>query len=193
MTETADLTNDFDRLVETMTEEELQEEDATATAELADENPAPAPDDAPVPDGTPDEEHSEDRTGDPLAKVRREAASYRVKLREAEGERDRLAGVVESMQRAEAERLVTDAVEAGYRHLAEGSDLWRGGVELSELLDEDGQLDRGKLKAAGARIGAEHPHWRAPVPDFSGGVRGTGPATDPAGALSERLRRAGAP
>jgi len=185
---TADLTEDFERLVEGMTEEELQEEDAAATAELADENPAPAPDDAPVPGGTPDE----DRTGDPLAKVLREAAAHRIKAREAEAERDRLAGVVESMQRAEAERLVT-AIEAGYSPLAEGSDLWRGGVELSELLDEDGQVDRTKLKAAGARVGAAHPHWRAPVPDFSGGVRGTGPATDPAGALSERLRRAGAP
>jgi len=188
---TADLTAELESLVEKMSDEELQEEVDAATAEEQDEEQASTDAEqaeAEHEEGAP----SEDRTGDPLAKVRREAAGYRVKLREAEGERDRLAGVVESMQRAEAERLVT-AIEAGYSPLAEGSDLWRGGVELAELLDEDGQVDRTKLKAAGARVGAAHPHWRAPVPDFSGGVRGTGPATDPAGALSERLRRAGAP
>jgi hypothetical protein len=190
----ADLTDDFDRLVGSMTEEELQEEVDAATADLTDEEQLST--DSEQADAEHEEEGapSEDRTGDPLAKVRREAAGYRVKLRETEGERDRLAGVVESMQRAEAERLVTDVVEAGYRHLAVGSDLWRGGVELSELLDEDGQLDRTKLKAAGARVGTEHPHWRAPAPDFSGGVRATAPrATDPASSLSDRLRRAGAP
>lgn len=186
MTDTADLTDDFDRLVENMTEEELQEEDAAATADLADENHAPAPDDAPAPDGTPDE----DRTGDALAKVRREAAGYRVKLREAEGERDRLAGVVESMQRQEAERLVADAPTPG-AGLAEGADLWRGGVELSELLDDDGNLDQEKLLAARDRVAAEHPHWRRPVDSFDGGVRATALQADPAGALSERLRRAG--
>jgi len=183
----ADLTEEFERLVDGMSAEEIQEEVDAATAEEQDEE-QPSTDAEHEEEGAP----SEDRTGDPLAKVRREAAGHRIKAREAEAERDRLAGVVEAMQRAEAERLVT-AVEAGYSPLAEGSDLWRGGVELSELLDEDGQVDRTKLKAAGARVGAAHPHWRAPVPDFSGGVRGTGPATDPAGALSERLRRAGAP
>ena len=182
-------------LVENMTEEQLQQVDAVL-ADLTDEEQR-AGEQALAGEGheaseEQDEGAEQDRPGDPLAKVRREAAGYRVKLREAEAGRDRLAGVVESMQRTEAERLVTD-LEAGYSPLAEGSDLWRGGVELSELLDEDGQVDRTKLKAAGARIGAEHPHWRAPVPDFSGGVRGTGPAPDPAGALSERLRRAGAP
>jgi len=192
MTDTADLTEELEGLVENMSAEELQEEVDAATADLTDEEQLST--DSEQADAEHEEEGapSEDRTGDPLAKVRREAAGYRVKLREAEGERDRLAGVVESMQRAEAERLVT-AIEAGYSPLAEGSDLWRAGVELAELLDEDGQVDRTKLKAAGARVGAAHPHWRAPVPDFSGGVRGTGPATDPAGALSERLRRAGAP
>jgi len=187
---TADLTDDFDRLVGSMTEEELQEEVAAATADPTEDEQHEGDDPSPG----ESEAGEEDRPGDPLAKVRREAAGYRVKLREAEAGRDRLAGVVESMQRAEAERLVTDVVEAGYRHLAVGSDLWRGGVELSELLDEDGQLDRAKLKAAGARVGTEHPHWRAPAPDFSGGVRATAPrATDPASSLSDRLRRAGAP
>ena len=187
---TADLTEELERLVENMSDEELREEAALATAEEQDEGQPST--DAEQAEAEHEEGAPEDRTGDPLAKVRREAAGHRIKAREAEAERDRLAGVVESMQRAEAERLVT-AVEAGYSPLAEGSDLWRGGVELAELLDEDGQVDRTKLKAAGARVGAAHPHWRAPVPDFSGGVRGTGPAPDPAGALSERLRRAGAP
>ena len=188
MTAAADLTEDFDRLVGSMTEEELQEEVAAATADLTDEEQPPT--DAEQAEAEHEEGAPEDRTADPLAKVRREAAGYRVKLREAEGERDRLAGVVESMQRQEVERVVADTGSVG-PHLAEGADLWRGGVELAELLDDGGNLDREKLNAARDRVAAEHPHWRAPVPDWSGGVRGTGPATDPAGALSERLRRAG--
>ena len=182
---TADLTAELERLVENMSEEEIQEEVALATAEEQDEE-QPSTDAEHEEEGAP----SEDRTGDPLAKVRREAAGHRIKAREAEAERDRLAGVVESMQRAEAERLVT-AVEAGYSPLAEGSDLWRGGVELAELLDDGGNLDREKLNAARDRVAAEHPHWRRPVDSFDGGVRATALQADHAGALSERLRRAG--
>ena len=128
------------------------------------------------------------RSSDPLAKVRREAAGYRVKLRESVLERDRLAGVVESMQRAEAERTVTgNRIGA----LAEGSDLWRGGVALSELLAEDGTLDSEKVEAARGRVLAERPHWGSRGDDYDGGARQTSVPADHAGALSERLRRAG--
>lgn len=185
----ADLTADLERLVENMSDAEIQEEVALATAEEQDEEQPST--DAEQAEAEHEEGAPEDRAGDPLAKVRREAASYRVKLREAEGERDRLAGVVESMQRAEAERLVADAPMPG-SGLAEGADLWRGGVELAELLDDGGNLDHEKLNAARDRVVAEHPHWRGHTASWDGGVRGTAPA-DPADALSERLRRAGAP
>jgi len=175
----------LERLVENMSAEEIQEEESAATAEPTDEKHPSTAEAEHDEEGAP----SEDRAGDSLAKVRREAASYRVKLRDTEGERDRLAGVVGSMQRAEAERLVTGALTGA--GLAEGGDLWRGGVELAELLGDDGQLDHGKLTAARDRVASEHPHWRRPVDSFDGGARQTSVPADHAGALSERLRRAG--
>lgn len=75
-----------------------------------------------------------------------EAAAYRVKLREAEAERDRLAGVVAGMQRAAVEEL---AEKAGIKPKA----LWLSGVDLADLLvaegeDGAGTIDRTKVDAA---------------------------------------------
>lgn len=79
----------------------------------------------------------------------------------------------------------------GYGNLAQGSDLWRGGVELSELLAEDGTLDRDKLKTAAKRVVTDHPHWRAAVPSFDGGARATPPLPEnPNAGFGEALRRA---
>lgn len=75
-----------------------------------------------------------------------EAAAYRVKLREAEAERDRLAGVVAGMQRAAVEDI---AAQAGLKPKA----LWASGVDLADLLvaegeDDAGTVDRTKVDAA---------------------------------------------
>jgi hypothetical protein len=132
-------------------------------------------------------EAEEGRSNDPLAKVRREAASYRVKLREAEGDRDRLAGVVEGMQRQEAERFAASGPVA----LASGSDLWTGGVSVEELRAEDGSLDPAKLSAARDRVLAERPHWGSRADDYDGGARQSAPAPiDHNAGLSDALRRA---
>ncbi|MGP4054286.1 hypothetical protein ACTWP6_05595 [Mycobacterium sp. 4D054] len=76
----------------------------------------------------------------------REAAKYRRRLRAAEAERDRLAGQVESLQRAEVERL---AAGADLRPAA----LWASGPDLADLLSDDGTVDASKVSAAidGAR------------------------------------------
>jgi hypothetical protein len=178
---TPDLTEELERLVENMTDEELQEEDAAATAEPADEEHPPTAEAEHDEEGAP----SEDRTGDPLAKVRREAASYRVKLREAEGERDRLAGVVEGMQREEVERFAATGMGA----LSSGADIWAAGVTLADLRGEDGSLDPSKLKAARDRVLTERPHWGQRPDDFDGGVRQSAPTTDHGAGFADALRR----
>lgn len=95
----------------------------------------------------------------------REAAAYRVRAREAEGARDALAERVARMQRAEVERLLT-------ARLASPADLWLAGVELGELLDDEGEVHVGKVDARSLAVLAERPHWQAlRVPDYDGGVR----------------------
>lgn len=71
----------------------------------------------------------------------REAAKYRRRLRDVEAERDTLKATVESLQRAEVDRLATDA---GLRPAA----LWANGAEVGELLGDDGTVDQGKVAAA---------------------------------------------
>lgn len=117
---------------------------------------------------------------DPLAKVRRESAGYRRRLRETEAERDRLAERVTAAQRAEVGRL------AGGR-LADAADLYRE-TDHSDLLDETGDVDPAKVEAAIVGVLEAHPHWRPAEPaDFGGGARTTAP---PQPDFSGALRRA---
>ncbi len=121
-------------------------------------------------------EQPEDQ-GDPAAAARREAASYRRRLRDVEGDRDRLAEKVAGYQRREVEALA----EQGHGHdrMAAGSDLWTGGVQLADVLDEAGAIDPERVQAQVAAVLAERPHWRkniwAPV-DVGQGPRGTVPS-----------------
>lgn len=79
----------------------------------------------------------------------KEAAKYRTRLRAAEAERDALATRVQSLQRAEAERLAGE-------HLAKGAALWAGGTELADLLDVDGNLDTAKIATRAAQVREEY-------------------------------------
>ncbi|OBJ97083.1 MULTISPECIES: hypothetical protein [Mycolicibacterium] len=94
----------------------------------------------------------------------REAAKYRRQLRDVEAqrdqigaERDQLADRIATMQRVEAERLAV-------HHLADGADMWRDGLELSAVLDDDGNLDPAKVTAAAKAARKAHPHWAASRP-----------------------------
>lgn len=119
-----------------------------ATPELADAPEEP-------PEAVAD--HDPEETDDPaLVKVRREAARYRTKLRDAETERDALAARVETMRRAEVERLAT-----GPGRLHDGADLWRD-HELATFLDDDGNLDPAQVDAAVATIREQSPHLARP-------------------------------
>ena len=101
----------------------------------------------------------------PLAAARREAANYRRRLREVEAERDQLVAVVDGYRRGEVEAL------AG-RSLARGDDLWVAGVDLADLLAEDGTVDPAKVEQATAATLEQRPHWRRSFGSGDGGVRG---------------------
>ncbi|MCV7379959.1 hypothetical protein BST11_15365 [Mycobacterium alsense] len=87
----------------------------------------------------------------------REAAKYRRQLREAEAQRDALSERLSTLQRREAERLAAE-------HLADGADMWRDGLDIAALLDDDGNLDPAKVADAAGAIGRAHRHWAAPRP-----------------------------
>ncbi|CDO05439.1 hypothetical protein C1S82_13015 [Mycolicibacterium cosmeticum] len=82
----------------------------------------------------------------------REAAKYRRQLREAEAQRDALAERLGVIQRNEAERVAR-------KHLADPADLWRDGLEMAALLDENGNLDPAKVEEASQAVLAAHRHW----------------------------------
>lgn len=77
----------------------------------------------------------------------KEAAKYRRRLREAEKERDGLRGQLEAMQRAAVESL------AG-KTLRKPEALWAAGVELADVLDQNGKPDAEKVATA-ARTAAD--------------------------------------
>ncbi|MCQ4364559.1 hypothetical protein KQR54_26120 [Mycobacterium gordonae] len=94
----------------------------------------------------------------------REAAKYRHRAKAAEAERDQLAAErdrlterLTTLQRAEVERLAA-------AHLADGQDFWRDGAQLSDVLADDGSIDRAKVEATATALLESHKHWRKPAP-----------------------------
>jgi hypothetical protein len=74
-----------------------------------------------------------------------EAAKYRRQLRDTEAERDALTAKVEAYQRAEVERLAGE--------LAMPGDLFTlGGMTVSDLLDENGEVDPETVAAKVAEL-----------------------------------------
>lgn len=108
-----------------------------------------------VDNGTPntDERPNDDERG----AANREAAKYRRQLRDVEAQRDQLGERLAAMQQSQAETLARE-------HLADGADIWRDGLELSAVLDNDGNLDPAKVAAAAKATRTAHPHWAAPQP-----------------------------
>lgn len=103
----------------------------------------------------------------------REAARWRTKFRDAETQLDALRTRVETMQRAEAERLAEKV-------LADPADMWRNGTQLADLLGEDGNLDAGKLTAAAEALAATRPHYRRTSP-AAAPIAGVGAGKIPTG------------
>ncbi|AZI58386.1 hypothetical protein EH165_09780 [Nakamurella antarctica] len=75
------------------------------------------------------------------AKAGAEAAKYRARLRATEAERDGLATRLEALQRSEITRLAS-------KELLQGEAIWASGKTVADLIDDDGNIDREKVKAA---------------------------------------------
>jgi hypothetical protein len=118
-------------------------------------------------DGTEGEKpDAEAEPGDDTAKLRKEAAAYRHRLRESEAENQRLGRQLDEAQRAEVERLVA---EPG--GLQDPKDLWLA-AKLDDLRDPESRaIDPERVRAELKRVIAERPHWQAPTRGFDGGAR----------------------
>ena len=84
----------------------------------------------------------------------RREASYRIRAREAEAGRDALQERVTRMQHAEVERMAA--------RLHDPADLWGAGVDLLELLNEDGEVDPERVAEAVAALADSKPYLLKP-------------------------------
>ncbi len=133
-------------------------------------------------------EGEQDDHGDPVAAARREAASYRRRLRDVEAERDRTAQALQTYQRREVEQLAERGGAFGAGAMNSGSDLWLAGVQLGDLLGEDGTVDPTKTQEVIKGVLADRPHWRRAPVDIGMGPRSGGATSGPS--FADVLRRA---
>lgn len=82
----------------------------------------------------------------------REAASYRLRLRDAEADRDVIRGRLEVYERQHVERV------AGER-MAVPADLWMLAPDLDQLRGEDGAIDDDLVRGAVETVLADRPTW----------------------------------
>lgn len=144
------------------TQEAAQGAPEGAEAAEADlETPEPAQDD--------DSEH-------PAAEAKR----YRLRLRETETERDQLAGRLETMQKAEAERIAAATV-------TQPASIWAAGTTIADVLDEAGNVDPEKVKAA-TTAAAESLGLALAKPPGYAPYAGRVPQNRPRGGMAEVIR-----
>ncbi|MGX6513028.1 hypothetical protein [Rhodococcus sp. SJ-2] len=93
--------------------------------------------DTPIADVTPEVE-----TDDTELDEGKEAAKYRRRLRDTEKERDALIGQVDALRRA----AIDKEVKGTHRVAPEG--FWASGITVDQLLDDDGNIDTEKIRAA---------------------------------------------
>jgi len=148
-----------------------------------------AQEDADAPEDASDDQTDTASEDSAAGKARREAAKYRTRLREVEGERDQLAGQLHNLQRAAAV-----AAAQGPGRLADGGDLFRDDhVQLADLVADDGTVDIDRVAAAAAAVLGRSPHWRHTTPRPTGRpveALQLNPHGDPAAGWSDVLRGA---
>lgn len=105
--------------------------------------PEVEPDETPV---TPEEEAPEEEA--PPKGSNAEAAKYRRKLRDTEGEVQRLTEQLDTLRRDEAERIAS-------AHLKVPAGMWAAKVALADLLDEAGKPDPAKVIAAAKKAATD--------------------------------------
>lgn len=114
---------------------------------------------------------------------RKAEASVRSKLREAEAERDKLAGTVTGFRRqsfaaaAKSTQLQDTAVDDALKV-----------VPLEDMLGEDGTVDSAKVKESMQALRRSHPHYFEPVPKASSIGQGGAPAGFEGASWSDVLR-----
>lgn len=114
-----------------------------------------------------DDDAQPDEADEPTTPPNREAR-YRVAAKEARAEADALRATVQAMQSAEVTRLAS-------ARLADPTDLAvLGGVEVADVLGEDGTVDADLVEQAVAALLEARPYLEREEPTtFDSGVRGT--------------------
>lgn len=109
----------------------------------------------------------DDQVGD---SPNREAAKYRVRLRETEGERDALATRLQTAQRREVERIAEQ-----HGRLARPAALWAGGTDLADLLDDEGNVDPDRVASTCDQVATDLGLTRTPRPNRAQREEGAAP------------------
>lgn len=134
----------------TSTPETTASDSSTEASTTADPSPSTEPTSNPEQPPVSDEPDHPDE-----ANPNKEAAKYRVRLREAEAERDAVAAERDELRSAltlAREAVVTEALRYGGGSVAA---LRAGGVELDELFTADGDLDRTATDRTMKRVARE--------------------------------------
>ena len=150
---------------------------------------SPEPDTSPDPVVTPDagippapETPDTEATDPAVGKARKEAASYRERLRSTEGERDTANATIDTLRH----QMIDGQVESlGIKPAA----FWASGANLADLLTVDGGVDSNLVTevatAARAMLGLEQKP-RTPKADTSIGARSTSTASHDWSGLLDR-------
>ena len=124
-----------------------------------------APAETPDPDDMNVVQPQSDLADDTDTNPNHEAARWRVKAREAEQQRDALAAQLETLRK---DQINATVVTMGLRPQA----LWASGVELTDLIGDDGVPDQQKIRqaveSARTELGIERP--RKPIRSLTSGV-----------------------
>lgn len=108
---------------------------------------------------------------DPTRKARGEAAAYRRRLRDAEGERDTIAAERDQLRTQLDDRTRADVEILAAERLRDGSDLWTA-TTLADLLDDQGEVDPALVTQAVDELAKSKPHYVRSAPSFDLGHRG---------------------
>ena len=138
--------------------------DAPEVVDLTDDQTTSTPADPPVEPPAPGPEESD--TPEPRSG---EARKYRKRAQEAEAERDALRTQLDTLRTSVAERM---------SGLTKPEALWAAGVTLEDVLDDDGNVDETKVRAAAQTASDRLGLARGPRPDPTQGARGT-PTSSP--------------
>lgn len=133
-----------------MTEQDTQTTLTGAESGLsATETPSVVEDTGEAPEGP------ENGTERPMPREQR----YRLQLREAEAQRDALAQRIEAMQRMDIERVAAEL-------LAQGSDIFMAGADVSEFLNDEGGIDYDRVRASSRELAKDRPGLSKNAPAF---------------------------